>query len=464
MLLLCCTTTAYQPPHHSHARTVAVRAQRTYTLTDGKGKTDLLEITSKAEGRTFVLDGSKMLTLYECSFFEGKLRLPGLARGFGRRRLGLSKQSLIRGQARAGARERRGFVWVRHCSCDGRRKHVTLTDLDACIRSGLRRAVRVARRAAADASRTGLSTSTRNGSTGRTPRVGSTLLMLWCVRTRVYSPEAIEPLANCIAHHLAEGGVVYAFSAERDWSDAKYARAAPSDLEEALLVNVGLRVATARSSITTASGVYDVVLHTAGRVADDTTGGRRSVLGATALAFAPRAHAVEADPRTDIKARADYVEKEAQDQGFRTSRVKVLAVEPGPTAATGCMRSRDADVVEIDYVGSVVDGGVFDRRSRFAAMLGSGEVLKGLELGLYDMCIGERRVLRVPPALAFGDRGSRAFGVPGAARHQPRVRPRSGGRPARHLACPKYDHAAFLSLFRREDLDFEQRPGIILFM
>ena len=50
----------------------------------------------------------------------------------------------------------------------------------------------------------------------------------------VYAPEAIEPLANCIAHHLAEGGILYAFSAERDWSDAKYARAAPNDLEEAL--------------------------------------------------------------------------------------------------------------------------------------------------------------------------------------------------------------------------------------
>ena len=88
-----------------------------------------------------------------------------------------------------------------------------------------------------------------------------------------------------------------------------------SDLEEALLA-VGLSVETSRSSITTASGVYDVVLHTAERVTDDTTTGvgRRSVLGATALAFAPRAHAVEADPRTDIKARADYVEKEAQDQ------------------------------------------------------------------------------------------------------------------------------------------------------
>ena len=156
-----------------------------------------------------------------------------------------------------------------------------------------------------------------------------------------------------------------------------------------------------------------------------------------------RAHAAD-DPRTDIKARADYVEKEAQDQGFRTSRVKVLSVEPGPTAATGCMRSRDADVVEIDYVGSVVDGGVFDRRSRFAAMLGSGEVLKGLELGLYDMCIGERRVLRVPPALAFGDRGSRAFGVPGGATLEYDVTLRG--------INLQYDPSV-----RREDLDFEQR-------
>ena len=92
----------------------------------------------------------------------------------------------------------------------------------------------------------------------------------------------------------------------------------------------------------------------------------------------------------------------------------------------------------------IVDGGVFDRRSRFAAMLGSGEVLKGLELGLYDMCIGERRVLRVPPALAFGDRGSRAFGVPGGATLEYDVTLRG--------INLQYDPAV-----RREDLDFEQR-------
>ena len=54
----------------------------------------------------------------------------------------------------------------------------------------------------------------------------------------VYAPEAIEPLANCIAHHLAEGGVVYAFSAERDWSDASTRGQLPATSRR--LVNVGL--------------------------------------------------------------------------------------------------------------------------------------------------------------------------------------------------------------------------------
>jgi FKBP-type peptidyl-prolyl cis-trans isomerase len=443
-VLLLCTTAAYHPPHRSIARTVALRAQRTYTLTDAEGATDLLEITNKAEGRTFVLDGSKMMTLYECSFYEGKLGYQVWPAALAGAAWACKNKALFEGKR---VLELGSGVGLFGCAIAAvtDASSVTLTDLDAVNErdfdapSGL-----------LDAQRR---TCVANGfDQVDSQRVDWADASSWLEPADVvicadcvYAPEAIEPLANCIAHHLAEGGVVYAFSAERDWSDAKYARAAPSDLEEALLA-VGLSVATARSSITTASGVYDVVLHTAGRITDETTTGvgRRSVLGATVLAFAPRAHAVEADPRTDIKARADYVEKEAQSQGFRTSRINVLKVEPGPTAATGCMRSRDADVVEIDYVGSVVDGGVFDRRSRFAAMLGSGEVLKGLELGLYDMCIGERRVLRVPPALAFGDRGSRAFGVPGGATLEYDVTLRG-------------INLQYNPSVRREDLDFEQR-------
>uniref|UniRef100_A0A3B1J0A5 peptidylprolyl isomerase n=1 Tax=Astyanax mexicanus TaxID=7994 RepID=A0A3B1J0A5_ASTMX len=38
-------------------------------------------------------------------------------------------------------------------------------------------------------------------------------------------------------------------------------------------------------------------------------------------------------------------------------------------------------------------------------VLGVGEVIKGLDLGLKDMCPGEKRKITVPPSLAFGAQG-----------------------------------------------------------
>ncbi|XP_046902698.1 peptidyl-prolyl cis-trans isomerase FKBP7 [Hypomesus transpacificus] len=38
-------------------------------------------------------------------------------------------------------------------------------------------------------------------------------------------------------------------------------------------------------------------------------------------------------------------------------------------------------------------------------VLGVGQVIKGLDIGLNDMCPGEKRKITVPPALAFGEKG-----------------------------------------------------------
>uniref|UniRef100_A0A8C5N5Y5 peptidylprolyl isomerase n=1 Tax=Gouania willdenowi TaxID=441366 RepID=A0A8C5N5Y5_GOUWI len=38
-------------------------------------------------------------------------------------------------------------------------------------------------------------------------------------------------------------------------------------------------------------------------------------------------------------------------------------------------------------------------------VLGVGQVIKGLDIGLLDMCAGEKRKLTVPPELAFGENG-----------------------------------------------------------
>ncbi|CAG5099945.1 Similar to FKBP14: Peptidyl-prolyl cis-trans isomerase FKBP14 (Pongo abelii) [Cotesia congregata] len=56
----------------------------------------------------------------------------------------------------------------------------------------------------------------------------------------------------------------------------------------------------------------------------------------------------------------------------------------------------------------------FDRDSPFSFQLGVGQVIKGWDQGLVDMCVGERRKLTIPPELGYGDRGAGNV-IPGGA-------------------------------------------------
>ncbi|XP_060909886.1 peptidyl-prolyl cis-trans isomerase FKBP7 [Labrus mixtus] len=38
-------------------------------------------------------------------------------------------------------------------------------------------------------------------------------------------------------------------------------------------------------------------------------------------------------------------------------------------------------------------------------VLGVGQIIKGLDIGMTDMCVGEKRKITVPPSLAFGEKG-----------------------------------------------------------
>ena len=66
--------------------------------------------------------------------------------------------------------------------------------------------------------------------------------------------------------------------------------------------------------------------------------------------------------------------------------------------------------VSVHYTGWLLDGKKFDssvdRGQPFSFVLGQGRVIKGWELGVAMMHIGDKWLLKLPPEIAYGARGA----------------------------------------------------------
>ena len=91
-----------------------------------------------------------------------------------------------------------------------------------------------------------------------------------------------------------------------------------------------------------------------------------------------------------------------------TSKVTVDGLEIVTANPKTCKRpTKSGDNISVHYSGKLQSNGIkfdesYKRGVPFSFKLGVGEVIKGWDQGLMDMCVGEKRKLVIPPELAYG--------------------------------------------------------------
>jgi hypothetical protein len=92
------------------------------------------------------------------------------------------------------------------------------------------------------------------------------------------------------------------------------------------------------------------------------------------------------------------------------------------TSQSCAIRSRRNDVLEIEYEASyiaedgrkvVYDASAFRGTGRpYQVVLGSGDMIPGVDQGIYDMCPGDKRLLTIPPVLGHGPKSRKLYMIP----------------------------------------------------
>ncbi|KAK9138515.1 hypothetical protein Sjap_009109 [Stephania japonica] len=102
----------------------------------------------------------------------------------------------------------------------------------------------------------------------------------------------------------------------------------------------------------------------------------------------------------------------------KSGDVKELQIGVKHKPSSCDIQAHKGDRIKVHYRGTLTDGTVFDssfeRGDPIEFELGSGQVIKGWDQGLLGMCVGEKRKLKIPAKLGYGEQGSPPT-IPGGA-------------------------------------------------
>ena len=124
----------------------------------------------------------------------------------------------------------------------------------------------------------------------------------------------------------------------------------------------------------------------------------------------------EVTPQESVEPAQEESTPQAPAQGSVYEDVTELKIED-TEEGTG-VEAKSGDTVSVHYSGFLTDGSPFDSSlasgQPFEFTLGAGEVISGWDQGVAGMKVGGKRLLTIPPDMAYGDQGAGGVIPPGA--------------------------------------------------